>query len=130
MKNRLLCLCLLMISINGFSQDLASTKNYNFAELFAEIQNEMPVFIATLSEIDKGLHFLPDNFLIIFPLIEEKETMDFSKGTRQKKFTPVISFRNFYEKKPSFTIHSSYGQYEQGEHKILKGYDYCLRPIY
>jgi len=130
MKNRLLCLFLLMISINGFSQDLASTKNYNFAELFAEVQNETPVFLITLFKVDKNLTLLTYSSQIIFPLIEEKEMMDFSKGTRQKKFTPAISFGNFYEKKPSFTIRSSYGQYEQGKHKILKGYDYCLRPIY
>ncbi len=130
MKNRLLCLILLMISINVFSQDLTSTKKYDFAGLFTEVQNETPVFLITLFKVDKNLTSLAYNSQIVFPLVEEKEMMDFSKGIRQKKFTPAISFGSFYKKKSSFIIHFPYGQYEQGKHKILKGYDYCLRPIY
>ncbi len=130
MKNLILILLFLLVWKVGFSQELLSDKSYNFAELFSEVQNETPVFLITLFRVDKELTLLAYSSQIVFPLVEEKEMMDFSKGNRQKNYTPAISFGNFYEKKPSFTIHSSYGQYEQGKHKILKGYDYCLRPIY
>ncbi len=130
MKNLIGSLLFLLIWNVGFSQELSSDRNYNFAELFEQVKNETPVFLVTSFEIRKELFFIPDRFLIVFPLVEEKELLDFSKGTRQKNYTPVISFGNFYEKKPSFTFRSSYGQQGHGKHKILKGYDYCLRPIY
>ncbi len=131
MKNRLLYLVLLVISINGFSQDLISSKNYNFAELFAEVQNETPVFLITFFKVDKNLTLLAYSSQIVFPLVEEKEMMNFSKGNRQREFKPTISFDNIYQRKPNFTIHSSYKQQAQGNHhKILKGYDFCGRAIY
>jgi hypothetical protein len=118
-----------VISINGFSQDLASTKKYNFGELFEQVKNDNPVFTVTFSIDNNTLFFYKPE--IIFPLVEEKEMMNFSKGNRQREFKPTISFDNIYQRKPNFTIHSSYRQKAHGNHhKILKGYDYCGRAIY
>ncbi len=129
MKNILFCLALLVISINGFSQDLASTKKYDFGELFEQVKNDNPVFTVTFPIDNKTLFFYKSE--IIFPLVEEKEMMDFSKGNRPRKFKPTISFDTPGQSKSSFTIHSSYRQQAQrNQLKILKGYDYCLRPIY
>lgn len=129
MKNILLCLALLVISINGFSQDLASTKKYDFAELFEEIKKDNPVFTVTFSIDNKTLFFYKSE--IVFPLVEEKEMMNFSKGNRQKEFKPTISFGTSHQSKSNFTIHSSYArQAKSNQLKILKGYDYCGRAIY
>ncbi|HHC79447.1 MAG TPA: hypothetical protein ENK46_06155 [Flavobacteriia bacterium] len=112
------------------SQDIASDKRYDFAKLFEQVQNESPVFMVTFFKVDKNLAVLAYSSYIVFPIVEEKELLDFSKGMRQKEVKPTLTFGNFHSKKPSFTFHSSFGQQTQGKHKILKGYDYCLRPIY
>jgi hypothetical protein len=129
MKNILLCLVLLVISINGFSQDISSDKKYNFEELFEQVKNNNPVFTVTFSKENRILLFYRSQ--IIFPLVEEKEMMNFSKGNRQREFKPTISFGTSHQSKLNFTIHSSYARQSQSNQlKILKGYDYCLRPIY
>ncbi len=130
MKNVILSLLFLLVWNVNFSQELSSDKKYNFAELFEQVRNETPVFMVTFSKENKILLFYKSQ--IVFPLVEEKEMMNFSKGNRQREFKPtIISFGNFHQRKSSFTIHSSYKQQAQGgQLKILKGYDYCLRPIY
>ncbi len=129
MKNILLCLVLLVISVNGFSQDLASTKKYDFSELFEQVKSDSPVFEITFSQDKSILLFFKSQ--ITFPLVEEKEMMNFSKGNRQREFKPTISFDTSHQSKSNFTIHSSYARQAQNNQlKILKGYDYCGRPIY
>ena len=130
MSRFILCLLFLLVWSVGVSQDISSDKKIDFTALFEQVQNETPVFEITLFKIDENLVLSFYTSPIIFPLVEEKQMMDFSKGTRQNGFSPNISFDNVYQPKPSFTIRSSYRQQRPGAHKILKGYDYCLRPIY
>ncbi|MCF6347552.1 MAG: hypothetical protein L3J20_04530 [Flavobacteriaceae bacterium] len=129
MKSLIGSLLFLLVWNFGFSQELSSEKEYDFAKLFEEIQNDNLVFEITFSQDKSILSFFKSQ--IIFPLVEEKEMMNFNKGNRQKEFTPKILFDNIYQKPPNFTIDLSNGQQAQGNHhKILKGYDYCGRPIY
>ena len=130
MRRFIVCLLFLLGWNFGVSQDLPSDKKFDFADLFEQVQNEAPVFMITIFKADENITFIGYVSPVIFPLEEEKEMMNFSKGTRQNGFTPTISFGNVYQPKPSFTIRSSYRQQRPGAHKILKGYDYCLRPIY
>jgi len=131
MKNVILTILFLSVCNFGFSQELPSDINYGFDELFEQIKNGVPVFVVTSSKDKNNAVLLFYKSQIIFPLVEEKQMMNFSEGTRQRVFTSTISFGNFHKNKLNFTVRSSYAQQVQGNQpKILKGYDYCLRPIY
>ena len=92
MKNLILSLSFLLVWNVGFSQELSSNMKYNFEELFEEVKNDNPVFEVTFSKDNKTLFFYKSE--IVFPLVEEKEMMNFSKGNRQREFKPTISFDN------------------------------------
>ncbi len=130
MKNRV-CIFLVMLSwIFGFSQDIPSDKKYNFELLLEESHQFTPVFEMDSFKNEEHLLFFPLESTIVFPIVEEKQPMNFSAGTRQNGFKPKISFGDFHQKKVQFKLDFSYRQQQPGAHRILKGYDYCLRPIY
>ena len=135
MKNTVLCLCFLVLTINGFSQELSSEKKYDFSNILEQSTNNDYKFTVTdfylTTNKNTVLTFVS---YIVFPIEEEKDTWRFGENHTKNEYAPIINLDNFYNSIPKFTNFSPYAKqyvdHLQGKMKILKGYDFCGRPLY
>ena len=133
MKRTILLLTVLFLSISVWSQELTSDKKYDFALILEESENENYRFTSTnfYTQLNKKpvLSFIS---YVEFPIKEEKETWEF--GETKNEYSPVINLNQLNQSIPKFTNFSPYAKQHldnaQGKMKILKGYDFCGRPLY
>lgn len=133
MKRVSLLATALLISSSLFTQDLAD-KKYDFTMILNDNMYEEPQFTATnfYTQLNKNT-VLSFNSSIEFPIIEEKDTWKF--GDVRDDYETIINLDNFYQSIPKFTNFSPYAQKQMDilkgrQVKILRGYDFCGRPLY
>lgn len=133
MNKRIFIILVFIMPVIAFAQELSADKRYNFALILEENKNEDHQFVASdfYTQLNKNtiLSFVS---YVEFPVIEEKEA--WKLGEVKEHYKPIINLDNFYRSIPKFTNFSPYAQKQinnlKGEMKILKGYDFCGRPIY
>ncbi len=116
-----------------FSQELASKKIYDFATILEESKNKELKFVVTNFYTEaNNTTVLSFSISTEFPITEEKETWKF--GEIREEYAPIINLENFYRSIPKFTNFSPYAKKHLdqllGKMRILKGYDFCGRPVY
>ncbi len=133
MKKIIFLIISMLISFAGWSQELTSEKVYDFALILEESKKDDYKFTSTnfYTQVNKTpvLSFVS---YVEFPIKEEKETWKF--GEIKKEYAPIINLNDIHQSIPKFTNFSPFAkQYLdniQGKMKILKGYDFCVRPLY
>ena len=133
MNKAILFLIISLVTSASLAQDINSDK-LDFALLLKENKNEELQFKMTTIVFESNKNtLLPYISAVTFPIVEQKEPWTF--GYLETTLQPKVNLNGFYKSIPKFTNFSPYAQKQMDfmkgrQVKILKGYDFCGRPLY